>query len=342
MSKQRLAVVAAAAMAALGVAACGSSGGGSTTGSGSASSSASGGGHLRVGALFLDAQGFYGGVRAGFEDAGKKAGVNLKLLSQNSASDASAESSFLNTLVSARVDAIVVSATSQTASVPAIRQASQAGIPVVCYNTCVNQDAIKRYVFAYALGDPVQFGAKIGEAAGKYFKSKDVTAPKIAVINCEFVEVCIQRRQGFTRALKQQVPGAKIVANQRGETLDKAVPVAQNVLEAHPDIDAFWGEAGGASEGAVKAVQASGKTGKVVVFGSDMTTTLAKALKDNSILKADVDISGKTMGETAFKLVEDAKAGRKPPEKIVPVRIDLYTTPEAGAKWLETHADGLP
>jgi sugar transport system substrate-binding protein len=337
MVKRKVGAVVLTAAVAATVAACGATkdddGGGNT---------ASGGGSLRVGAMFLDAQGFYGGVRAGFEDAAKRAGVKLKLQSKNAASDASAENSFLNTLVSSKVDAIVVSAVSETASVPAIRQAASAGIPVVCYNTCVAKDAIQKYVFAYALGDPVKFGALLGDAAGRYFKDKGVAAPKIAVINCEFVEVCKLRRQGFVKALQAQVPGAKIVANQRGETLDKAVPVAQNVLNAHPDIDAFYGEAGGASEGAVKAVQASGKTGKVVVFGSDMTTDLAKALKDNTILKADVDISGKVMGAEAFKLVQDAKGDRTPANKVVPVRIDLYDTPEQGAKWLETHADGLP
>jgi sugar transport system substrate-binding protein len=338
MVKRKVGAVVLTVAAAATVAACGATkdddrGGGSAGSSGSS---------LRVGAMFLDAQGFYGGVRAGFEGAAKRAGVKLKLQSKNAASDASAENSFVNTLVSSKVDAIVVSAVSETASVPAIRQAANAGIPVVCYNTCVGKDAIQKYVFAYALGDPVKFGALLGDAAGKYFKGKGVSAPKIAVINCEFVEVCKLRRQGFVKALQAQVPGAKIVANQRGETLDKAVPVAQNVLNAHPDIDAFYGEAGGASEGAVKAVQASGKQGKVVVFGSDMTTDLAKALKDNTILKADVDISGKVMGAEAFKLVQDAKGDRKPTSKVVPVRIDLYTAPEQGAKWLQTHADGLP
>jgi ABC-type sugar transport system substrate-binding protein len=335
MYRTRLAVL--AAVGAVAVAGCGSDDGSDGSAAGD------GGGSMRVGALFLDAQGFYGGVRAGFETAAKDAGVDLKLQSKNSAADASAENSFLNTLVSSRVDAIIVSATSETASVPAIRQASQEGIPVVCYNTCVEEQAIQDYVYAYALGDPVEFGAKIGEAAGKYFKREGIEDPKIAIINCEFVEVCKLRRQGFEDALRQQVPGAQIVANQRGETLDKAVPVAQNLLNAHPDIDAFWGEAGGASEGAVKAVQASGKTGQVVVFGSDMTTELAKALADNSILKADVDISGKVMGRTAFELVQKAKAGEElGDDKVVPVQIDLYDTAEQGTKWLESHPDGLP
>ena len=97
MDKLKVAAVVVAAATAASVSACGATkdDGGSTDGSPSAN-----GGSLRVGAMFLDAQGFYGGVRAGFADAAKQAGLKLKLQSKNAASDASAENSFLNTLVS--------------------------------------------------------------------------------------------------------------------------------------------------------------------------------------------------------------------------------------------------
>ena len=64
------------------------------------------------------------------------------------------------------------------------------------------------------------------------------------------------------------------------------------MITANPDLDAFIGEYGGATIGAVKAVQQPPTAvGKTVVFGGDMTTDLANALvKDNSVLKAQVDI----------------------------------------------------
>ena len=58
------------------------------------------------------------------------------------------------------MDAIILSAVSTDGSVRTIRTANQAGIPIICYNTCVNADAISKYVYAYVVGDPIEFGPK--------------------------------------------------------------------------------------------------------------------------------------------------------------------------------------
>lgn len=313
-------------------------------GSSSGSGSGSDGGDMRVAALFLDSQGYYGGVKYGFEQAAKRNDVSLKLTQTNSAADPSAESEFINTIVGSKPDALIISATSVTASVPAIRQAAQAGIPVVCYNTCIQSADLEKYVAAYALGDPIRFGEMIGSVAADYFVARRIRAPKIAVVNCEFVEVCVDRRKGFMAAVQKRVPGATIVANQEGSVADKAVSVAQNILHARPDVDAFFGEAGGATEGSVRAIQASGKSGEVVVFGSDMTPDIAKALRDGSILLASVDISGRTMGERTFEIVQRILDGERFDDKVVPVPIKLWRAdqPETIEEWSRTHANGLP
>ena len=47
------------------------------------------------------------------------------------------------------------------------------------------------------VGDPLEFGKKLGNAAADYFIANKIDQPKIAVINCEAFEVCVQRRKGF-------------------------------------------------------------------------------------------------------------------------------------------------
>jgi ABC-type sugar transport system substrate-binding protein len=299
---------------------------------------------LRVGAVFMDSQGFYGGVRYGFEQAAAKDGVDLTMIKTNAAGDASVENQFLSTIANSEPDAIIVSAGSETASVPAIRAAHKLGVPVVCYNSCVNEADMERYVYAYALGSPERFGALIGDAAGKYFQAKGIKDPKIGVVNCETVEVCKRRERGFEGALRKRVPGFQIASNQEGATEDKAVSVAQNILTAHPDLDAFFGQAGGATAGAARAVQASGKVGKTVVFGGDMTVPLARLLEDGKVVKGIVDISGRVMGDIAYRLSVDAKLGKKRTELIQDVPIQLYTAEGRPAvqEWLQTHKNGLP
>jgi ABC-type sugar transport system substrate-binding protein len=336
-TRSRVTAAAAAAVALLGaLTACGESSGDSGGGSSAA------GKDLRVGVIYLDTQGFYGGVKKGIDEGAKSAGAGIKIVESNAQDDASKESTFVSNLVAQRVDAILLSASSSTASVPAIRTAFQAKIPVVCYNTCIAEPDLSKYVAAYTLGDPEEFGFKLGTAAAAYFQGKGITAPKLGVVNCEFVEVCVQRRAGFDKAMKEKLPNYTIVANQKGGDASASLSAAQNILTAHPDIDGFMGEYGDATIGAVKAVQNANRVGKTVVFGGDMTTDIANALKEGSILKAQVDIGGQTMGKAAIKAAMDAIDGKKAAQVIIPVPVDLYPTPESASGWLTAHADGIP
>lgn len=298
--------------------------------------------NLVVGAIYLDTQGYYAGVRQGIQNEATALGKNLQIIETNAQGDISKESSFIDRIVAADVNAIILSAVSTDGSVRAVRTAHEAGIPIVCYNTCVNDDAIGKYVYAYVIGDPFEFGSKIGDAAADYFVAKGVTEPKIGVINCEAFEVCISRRKGFEQALHAKVPGAKIVANQEGTILDKAISVGEQLLSANPDLDAFFGESGGATLGAVKAVRNRNMIGKAVVFGSDMTSDIAAELKSNEVLKAVVDISGLAVGKQALDAAVDAINGKKLDTATIPAVVTLYKTSVDGQGWLETHPDGIP
>ena len=85
----------------------------------------------------------------------------------------------------------------------------------------------------------------------------------------------------------------------------------------------------------MEAVKANSKVGKVVVFGGDMTTQIAQALISHTILKAEVDVSGRTIGAAAWKLVADAVTGKKytNANRVVPMPVKLYTTPSQGTAW---------
>ena len=298
--------------------------------------------NLVVGAIYLDTQGYYAGVRKGIQDEAAARGKNLEIIETNAQGDISKESSFIDRISAAGVNAIILSAVSTDGSVRTVRKAHEAGIPIVCYNTCVNDEAVKKYVYAYVVGDPIEFGSKIGDAAADYFVAKGITAPKIGVINCEAFEVCVARRKGFEAALKAKVPGAEIVVNQEGTILDKAISVGEQVLSANPDLDAFFGESGGATLGAVKAVRNRDRIGKTVVFGSDMTSDIALELKSNEVLKGVVDISGLLVGKQALGEAMKAINGEKLASPTIPAEITLYKSSDDGAGWLETHKDGVP
>lgn len=298
---------------------------------------------ITLGAIYLDTQGYYAGVRWGIQNgAAQQTGNKIDIIETNAQGDVSKESSFIDTMVARDVSAVVLSAVSVNGSTRAIRRASEANIPVICYNTCINQAGVDKYVYSYLVGDPYEFGKTLGDAAAQYFIAQNIAAPRIAVINCEAFEVCVERRKGFEAALKARVPGMQVVANQEGTVLDKAISVGEKLLISSGDIDAIFGESGGATLGAVKAVRNQNKVGKTVVFGSDMTTEIAQELVNQQVLKAVVDISGKKMGQLAFTQAINAIEKRPAQQKVTQVPIDLYVSATDGSEWLTTHKDGLP
>ncbi|TSD62846.1 substrate-binding domain-containing protein [Aeromicrobium piscarium] len=296
----------------------------------------------RVGVVYLNAEGYYAGVQRGLEATFDAADRDPQLIATNIQSDASRESTFVDTISSVQADALILSPASATASIPAIRLAHDNDVPVICYNTCIEDEAAEKYVSGYILGDPTEFGAASGRQMGDYFIEQGIDDPQVAVVNCEQFEVCIQRREGFEAALLERVPGAQIVANQEGLTLDAAVERAEQILTAHPDVDAFYGEAGSQMIGAVRAIGARGLEGEVVVFGGDMSTQAAQMLHDNSILKGVTDISGIKVGELAAETALQILAGDEPDELVIPAPIDEYATADSGADWIDTHPDGIP
>ncbi|MCW8176083.1 substrate-binding domain-containing protein [Verminephrobacter aporrectodeae] len=297
---------------------------------------------LVFGVVYLDSQGFYAGVRNGVEKAAAASGLRIRLIDINVSGDLAKESSFVQILTANRVDAIILSAISADGSVKAIRHAASAGIPVVCYNTCINEASLGKYVTAFVLGDALRFGEMLGAEAAIQLTRLGVRSPRVGVLNCEFVEVCVQRRKGFEKALRARLPDSRVVANQEATVLDKALSVGQGMLLAQPEINVLFGESGGATLGAIKAVQKSGRSGKVHVFGSDMTTELAHELFDHRVLKATVDVSGTELGRMAFALALAATHGKQPAQRVQQARIGLYAAPESAKAWLAGHPDGLP
>lgn len=296
----------------------------------------------RIGVVYLNAEGYYAGVKQGIQEKVGQLSDPPQLVETNAQSDPSRESTFIDAISSVGVDALIVSPASAEASIPAIELAHESDVPVICYNTCLTDEASAALVDSWILGSPTEFGAISGRQMGDYFVEQGIEDPQVAIINCEQFEVCIQRREGFEEALLERVPGAQIVANQEGLAVDAAVEASERILTSNPEIDAFYGEAGSMTVGAVRAIESRGLQGDVVVFGGDMSTQVAQMLVDGSVLKGMADISGIEVGRMAAESALQILDGQPPEELIVDAPVDAYAGPEDGKRWLDEHPDGIP
>ena len=296
---------------------------------------------LKIGVIYLDNNsGFYAGVKKGVDALAAEAGIEVEIIEANSLQDAVKEAGFIDSMIADKVDAILISASSADASIPAIKAAHEAGIPVICYNTCIQEPDLNEYISAYAVGDQAEFGYSAGIALADALIAKGVSKPSIGVVNCEFVEVCIDRKNGFEKALGEKLPGFKIADSQKGGDASASLTSAQNILTAHPDIDAFFGQYGDATVGALKAVENAGKLGKITVVGGDMSIPLATAMVAGSV-SAMVDISGVISGRTGLQTALDIIAGKKPAKIKVNVPVSVFVSVSEAQTWIDEHPDGI-
>ena len=229
---------------------------------------------LTIGVIELFPNPHFAEARKGMEEVAKKS--NTKLIIQNANVDATKEAQFVQTFITRKVDAILLSAVSPTGSLAALRLAKSAGIPVICYTTCVNPPDDKDLVQAFVMSDNKNIGVTTGKQAAAYIKAKLGGKAKILMLTCESYDVCKERRKG----LNEQLAGvdAKLLAEQEGFQVDKARPIADSMLAAHPDADVFIAENEDAVIAAAQAIKAKGLTGKVAVFGIDINTQVAQLI----------------------------------------------------------------
>lgn len=291
---------------------------------------------VTIGALWLDASSFYSAVQRGIENGAAE--VEVTLLGRNSESDESIEAEQLETLIGARVDAIIISAVNDISSEALIAKAAEAGIPVICYNTCIAN--YEDHVYSYVTGSHFQQGGAVGKATGEYLVAEGITAPQIGVVSCEQYGACQDRISGFKEELAKLVPDAVFVASEEALEVDSSAQAVTDMLTANPDIDVIYGEAGNMVSGAAVAIRESGSD--TVVFGHDITVDTARLLLEGDIVKYINAIIGEDMGQTTIDLALKAINGEASPGVLFNQDpVDFFSSaPDAVQQWLDTHPEG--
>jgi sugar transport system substrate-binding protein len=240
-------------------------------------------------------------VQAGMQAAADKSG-NIEMLLGNTENKLDKEASLIDDYITRKVSAIVITPISADGSLAALKKAKDAGITIVCFNTCVNDPSVPS---AFLVTKNEDLGTKSGDAAVKYIQSKLGGKAKIGLLNCDQFEGCPPRKAGFLAQVKQ-LPGVEIVADQAGWLADKAQPVSEAMLQAHPDINVLWAANEGGTVAHANAVKTLGLNGKVAVFGTDMNNQMGQMLlADDNILQG---VTGQAPYQMGFDSLNAALA----------------------------------
>lgn len=231
---------------------------------------------------------------------------------------------------------MIMSPVSTEASVPSVERVVEAGIPVVCYNTCLTDADTERLVGGLVTTNQFDFGKNLGERAAAYIQASGEAA-HIGILNCDRYEACQQRKAGFIAALDEAGVDYKIIMDQEAFIADEAIQTATEILTANPDINLIWTANEGGTVGAVLGVMAAGLEGETVVFGSDISVQIAQMLQDASILKAVIAQQPREMGREAVKIAQKLMAGETVAQKLIyiPTMIVSADNPDDVQAWID-------
>lgn len=254
---------------------------------------------------------FYKDLEAGLvEQAAKE---HMTLVIQSAEADSSAQARQLEDLVTRKVDAIVLIPCESDTVAASLRGAAQAKIPVFTADIA----AKGADVVSHVASDNFLGGKLAGEAMAKLLGGKG----KVIVIDHPSVSSVQDRVRGFEEAIKAH-PGIQIVGkpSSDGERV-KAQAVMEDSLTRHADLAGVFGINDDSALGALRAVEAAGRTG-ISIIGYDATPEAQAAIKRGSALKADVIQYPKQIGAKTIAAIAAHFAGGKV-EKITPVDVGI-------------------
>jgi len=160
-------------------------------------------------------------------------------------------------MASQNMDAIVVWPTSQNALIPAIREASRAGIPVVTSNSPIGE-AGRRYIVGHTGPDDC---AQAEQSAEMLADSLGGSGDIVVVEGTPGYSVSILRKNCFLDKMADDYPDINILASQTAEwNREKAQTVMETFLTQFGDqIDGVYAFDDGMGLGVISALQGAGK-----------------------------------------------------------------------------------
>jgi ribose transport system substrate-binding protein len=222
--------------------------------------------------------------------------------------DTAGQTRIVEQMILAKVNALVIAPADSKAMVPVIKKAIDAGITVINIDNQLDPAVVKsKNITVPFVGPDNRKGARlVGEYLAKQLKAGD----EVGIIEGVSTTTNAQARTaGFKDAM--EAAQIKVVSLQSGDwEIDKGNKVAASILSEYPDVKALLAGNDSMAVGAVSAVRAAGKAGKVQVVGYDNINAIKPMLKDGRVLATADQFAAKqaVFGiETALKIIKGEK-----------------------------------
>ena len=255
---------------------------------------------------------FFLDMQRGAEEAASSAGLQLVVQAAEREIDVEKQVQIIENLLQTGIRALIVTPSGSREIATAIAKANRANVPVLIVDTRVDPKAAadNNLKIESFIGSDNYEGGRI---AGDYLAKATGGKGRVAVLEgIPGHETGDSRLRGFRDAIAKH-PGMTIVASQPANwERDQGFTVFQNMLQAHADLDAVFACSDLMALGAVEAIAAAGRTGRIRVVGFDALEDARKAI-DGGRMEASVAQSPRDMGRIAVESAARVLRGESVP-----------------------------
>lgn len=216
---------------------------------------------------------FWQAVKKGVEKASIEYDVVVTFEGPETEAMVDKQIEMLEAALSKNPSAICLAALDSKAVIPLIERATEAGIPVIGFDSGVDSDLVKTTAATDNYAASMLAADKMAELIGE--------EGKVAVIVHDQTSMTgIDRRDGFLDRMKDKYPNIEVVDVQYGEGDQlKSTDIAKAMLSANPDIKGFFGANEGSIIGVLNALKELDLEGDVVAIGYDAGKQQMEAIR---------------------------------------------------------------
>ncbi|WP_183225535.1 ABC transporter substrate-binding protein [Actinoplanes campanulatus] len=248
------------------------------------------------------------------QESAKAAGIELKF------SDAQGKQenqiSAIRSFITQKVDVIAFSPVVVSGWDAVLKEAKDAGIPVILTDRAVDAQDTSLYE-SFIGSDFVEEGKKAGEWLAKEYEGKTEPVNIVELQGTTGSAPALDRQKGFADAIASN-PNLKIVKSQTGDfKRADGKTVMETFLQSTPDIDVLYAHNDDMGLGAIEAIEAAGKKP-----GTDIKIITVDAVKDGMTALADGKINyivecSPLLGPQLMELAKKVDAGETVEKRVL-------------------------
>jgi inositol transport system substrate-binding protein len=228
----------------------------------------------------------------------------VELIAVDSKEDVATQLGQVENFVSQKVDAIIIIPANTDAADPMTKAAQDAGIPLVYVNRIPSN--LPEGV-AYVGSESIQAGIMQAEWIAKQLNGKG----NVVIMNGNLAQEAAQKRTEGEKQVFAKYPDIKIIREDTGNwSRDQGLALMENWLASGDQIDAVASNNDEMAIGAIQAIDAAGKLGKIIVGGVDASPDALQEM-DKKRLNVTVFQNATGQGEGGIKAAIALARGEK-------------------------------